>query len=82
MIIYVKRQHDKVNDFNYDGAMIEGLIASRNVAHLAKDLFEARVFTSSWSLSLGWCGVLMCSITSGMWILLSKIMRYNSFSSA
>ncbi|XP_037025799.1 uncharacterized protein LOC119067125 [Bradysia coprophila] len=79
MIIYVKRQQE-MPDNDFDGT-IEGLIAPKSVSHLAKSLFEARIFSKSWSLSLGWCGVLMCSITSGMWILLSKIMRYNSYSS-
>ncbi len=79
MIIYVKRQHERP-DYDFDGT-IEGLIAPKSVAHMAASLFEARIFSKSWSLTLGWCGVLLCSITSGMWIMLSKIMRYNSYSS-
>lgn len=81
MIIYVKRQNERpLNDSDFDGT-VEGLIAPRSVSHLAKNLLDARVFSASWSLSLGWLGVLMCSVTSGMWIMLSKIMRYNSYSS-
>lgn len=46
-----------------------------------KDLLTARIFTTSWSLDLGWGGVMLCVMTSVLWILLSKIMRFNPISS-
>lgn len=41
------------------------------------DYYSARVFTVGWSLDLGWGGVTLCVLASVLWILLSKIMRYN-----
>ncbi|XP_049868895.1 uncharacterized protein LOC126368785 [Pectinophora gossypiella] len=43
-------------------------------------LLSAREFSTSWSLELGWGGVALASLTSLLWILLSKIMRYNPIS--
>ncbi|CAG4990638.1 unnamed protein product [Colias eurytheme] len=43
-------------------------------------LLSAREFTTSWSLELGWGGVVLATTTSLLWILLSKIMRYNPLS--
>jgi hypothetical protein len=44
------------------------------------DIFTARVYNTSWSLDLGWGGVTLCVLTSVLWILLSKIMRYSPLS--
>ncbi|XP_021937034.1 uncharacterized protein LOC110838286 [Zootermopsis nevadensis] len=44
------------------------------------DIFMARVFTTSWSLDLGWGGVTLCVLSSLLWIILSKIMRYSPLS--
>lgn len=44
------------------------------------NLLSARVFTTSWSLDLGWGGVVLTVMTSVLWILLSKIMRFNPIS--
>lgn len=65
------------NDF--DGT-VDGLVAARGSARLAQNLLGARIFSTSWSLELGWGGLLMCTITSFMWISLSKIMRFSPMS--
>lgn len=80
MIIHFKRQQGRpLLDSDFDGT-VDGLVAVRGAAKAAQNLLGARVFTTSWSLDLGWGGVVLCSITSILWILLSKIMRYNPFS--
>ncbi|KAL7723200.1 hypothetical protein ACLKA6_001670 [Drosophila palustris] len=81
MIIHFKRQQGRpMLDSDYDGT-VDGIVARPGgVAILAKPLLGARVFLTSWSLDLGWGGVVLCAITSVLWILLSKIMRYNPFS--
>lgn len=45
------------------------------------ELLPGRLFTTSWSLDLGWGGVVLSVMTSILWILLSKIMRFNPISS-
>lgn len=80
MIIYVKRHQVRpIVDTDYEGT-IEGLVAPKGVARIAHPLLVARIFTTSWSIDLGWGGVLLCCLTSGLWIILSKIMRYNPLS--
>lgn len=68
------------NDGNIDGVVS---IPGRGLTGLGtpKDFQSARVFTTSWSLDLGWGGVMLCVMTSVLWILLSKIMRFNPISS-
>lgn len=81
MIIYVKRHQVKpIIDAEFEGT-IEGLVAIKGVSRVVNPLLVARIFTTSWSLDLGWGGVVLCSLTSGFWIVLSKIMRYNPFTS-
>lgn len=46
------------------------------------DYYPARVYTIGWSLDLGWGGVTLCVLASVLWILLSKIMRYNPISTS
>lgn len=46
----------------------------------ALPLLSAREFSTAWSLELGWGGVALATTTSLLWILLSKIMRYNPLS--
>ncbi|KAJ8956676.1 hypothetical protein NQ318_014031, partial [Aromia moschata] len=78
-IIHFKRLHSKPNENDGAGA-VDGVVSpmgSRGV----KELLPARVFTTSWSLDLGWGGVMLCVMTSVLWILLSKIMRFNPISS-
>lgn len=81
MIIHFKRQQGRpMLDSDYDGT-VDGIVARPGgPAIMAKHLLGARVFLTSWSLDLGWGGVVLCAITSVLWILLSKIMRYNPFS--
>lgn len=59
---------------------VDGVVSPTG-GRLVKDLLPARVFTTSWSLDLGWGGVMLCVMTSVLWILLSKIMRFNPISS-
>jgi len=66
-------------DSDFDGT-VDGLVAARGEARAAQNLLGARIFTTSWSLDLGWGGVVLCAITSILWIFLSKIMRYNPLS--
>ncbi|XP_059474665.1 uncharacterized protein LOC132196197 isoform X2 [Neocloeon triangulifer] len=47
------------------------------VRYVAPEYYTARVFSNGWSLEVGWLGVVLCVLTSGLWFLLSKIMRYN-----
>lgn len=80
MIIHFKRQQGRsMHDSDYDGT-VDGLIATRGAARAAQSLLGARVFTTSWSLDLGWGGVAMCALTSFLWIFLSKIMRFTPIS--
>lgn len=65
---------------------IDGVVSLQSQRGLSglgvpRDLLTARVFTTSWSLDLGWGGVMLCVMTSVLWILLSKIMRFNPISS-
>lgn len=81
MIIYVKRNQVRpIIDSEFEGT-IEGLVAAKGFTRIVHPLLVARVFTTSWSIDLGWGGVAMCSVTSALWIVLSKIMRYNPFAS-
>ncbi|XP_055906293.1 uncharacterized protein LOC129941619 isoform X3 [Eupeodes corollae] len=80
MIIHFKRQQGRpMADSDFDGT-VDGVVAARGVARVAQRLLRARIFVTSWSLDLGWGGVVLCSITSVLWILLSKIMRFSPFS--
>lgn len=80
MIIHFKRQQGRsMHDSDYDGT-VDGLIATRGYTRAAQSLLGARVFNTSWSLDLGWGGVAMCTLTSFLWIFLSKIMRFTPIS--
>jgi hypothetical protein len=59
-----------------DGVSPSGSAVMANV-QVDADIFAARMFTTSWSLDLGWGGVTLCVLASILWILLSKIMRYS-----
>ncbi|KAK9888278.1 hypothetical protein WA026_000541 [Henosepilachna vigintioctopunctata] len=79
-IIHFKRLQNKPRIEADSEGMVDGVVSpigGRGVA----DLLEARIFTTSWSLDLGWGGVMLCVMTSVLWILLSKIMRFNPISS-
>lgn len=77
-IIHFKRLHSKPytdeTDITPDGVVSP--IGAKGI----RQLLQARVFTTSWSLDLGWGGVMLCVMTSVLWILLSKIMRFNPIS--
>lgn len=51
--------------------------AEPRFASVWADYYSARVFSLGWSVDLGWGGVVLCVMASILWILLSKIMRYN-----
>lgn len=79
MIIHFKRvQRVSTRGSAHVDDTADGLIGPRGPA---LPLLSAREFTTSWSLELGWAGVVLATTTSIMWILLSKIMRYNPLSS-
>lgn len=80
MIIHFKRHKSHiVAETDYD-ITVDGLVAARGTARIAQGLLAARVFTSDWSLTLGWVGVGLCAITAFLWIFLSKLMRFNPLS--
>lgn len=81
-IIHFKRTNHKPRiDVDPDGS-VDGVISvHQNGLKKVYDLLGARIFTTSWSLDLGWGGVMLCVMTSVLWILLSKIMRFNPISS-
>ncbi|XP_026487163.2 uncharacterized protein LOC113394167 [Vanessa tameamea] len=79
MIIHFKRvQRVSTRGSSHGDDTADGVIGPR---YPAFPLLSAREFTTSWSLELGWGGVALATTTSLLWILLSKIMRYNPISS-
>lgn len=79
-IIHFKRLHGKPYvDIEFDGT-VDGVVSPTGSRGIT-ELLAARVFNTSWSLDLGWGGVMLCVMTSVLWILLSKIMRFNPISS-
>lgn len=80
MIIHFKRQKGKQSlESDYDGT-IDGLYVARHSAKMAQKLLSARVFNTSFSLDLGWAGVVLCALASFLWIFLSKLMRFTPLS--
>uniref|UniRef100_A0A182N7B1 Uncharacterized protein n=1 Tax=Anopheles dirus TaxID=7168 RepID=A0A182N7B1_9DIPT len=80
MIIHFKRQQGRpLLDSDFDGT-IDGVVAIKGTARAASKFLGARIFVTAWSLDLGWGGVVLCAFTSFLWILLSKIMRFNPLS--
>uniref|UniRef100_A0A8W7MV67 Uncharacterized protein n=1 Tax=Anopheles atroparvus TaxID=41427 RepID=A0A8W7MV67_ANOAO len=80
MIIHFKRQQGRpLLDSDFDGT-IDGVVAIKGTARAASKFLGARIFVTAWSLELGWGGVVLCTFTSFLWILLSKIMRFNPLS--
>ncbi|KAM8703250.1 hypothetical protein ACLKA7_007947 [Drosophila subpalustris] len=82
MIIHFKRQQGRpMLDSDYDGT-VDGIVARPGgVAILAKPLLGARVFLTSWSLDLGWGGVVLCAITSLNALPLGGYASYGSYDS-
>ncbi|CAH0563468.1 unnamed protein product [Brassicogethes aeneus] len=78
-IIHFKRLHNRPHVEETDGT-VDGVVSPTG-GRGVHDLLPARIFTTSWSLDLGWGGVMLCVMTSVLWILLSKIMRFNPISS-
>lgn len=78
-IIHFKRWQMKPRVDDFEGA-VDGVVVTPRGRGIA-ELLPARVFTTSWSLDLGWGGVILSVMTSILWILLSKIMRFNPISS-
>lgn len=78
-IIHFKRLHSKPTSIDSDGT-VDGIVSPFGSRPL-QGFLTARLFTTSWSLDLGWGGVMLCVMTSVLWILLSKIMRFNPLSS-
>ncbi|KPI93080.1 PREDICTED: uncharacterized protein LOC106118897 [Papilio xuthus] len=78
MIIHFKRiQRVSTRSSSHGDDTADGVVGPRLAA---LPLLSAREFTTSWSLELGWGGVALATTTSLLWILLSKIMRYNPIS--
>ncbi|KPJ08832.1 hypothetical protein RR48_07892 [Papilio machaon] len=78
MIIHFKRiQRVSTRSSSHGDDTADGVVGPRIAA---LPLLSAREFTTSWSLELGWGGVALATTTSLLWILLSKIMRYNPIS--
>lgn len=78
-IIHFKRLQNKPR-LDESESMIDGVVSTFGEKGVS-DLLGARIFNTSWSLDLGWTGVLLCVMTSVLWILLSKIMRFNPITS-
>lgn len=78
-IIHFKRIQNRPK-ISPDNDNIDGVVSDRG-ARGVRDLLAARIFSTSWSLDLGWGGVILCVMTSILWILLSKIMRFNPITS-
>ncbi|XP_063618957.1 uncharacterized protein LOC134791745 [Cydia splendana] len=77
MIIHFKRvQRTSTRGVHGDGTG-DGVVGPQAPAY---PLLAAREFSTAWSLDLGWGGVVLATTTSLLWILLSKIMRYNPLS--
>lgn len=80
-IIHFKRFYIKPRAEVDPEGSIDGVIGPSAGVRKITHLLSARIFTTSWSLDLGWGGVTLCVLTSVLWILLSKIMRFNPISS-
>ncbi|XP_066258437.1 uncharacterized protein [Euwallacea similis] len=78
-IIHFKRLHIRPHSELHEGT-VDGVVSPLGGRSISQ-LFPARIFTTSWSLDLGWGGVMLCVMTSVLWILLSKIMRFNPIAS-
>ncbi|XP_059048591.1 uncharacterized protein LOC131843851 [Achroia grisella] len=78
MIIHFKRiQRVSARGSSHVDDTTDGVVGPQAPA---LPLLSAREFYNSWSLELGWGGVALATTTSLLWILLSKIMRYNPIS--
>ncbi|XP_044732283.1 uncharacterized protein LOC123295122 isoform X2 [Chrysoperla carnea] len=93
-IIHFKRKKGgtQIGTINPTGAHADGTVdgvvtalatirGGSPAAEALRYLLSAREFSTAWSLDLGWGGVMLTVMTSVLWILLSKIMRFNPISS-
>uniref|UniRef100_A0A2S2PF15 Uncharacterized protein n=2 Tax=Aphidini TaxID=33387 RepID=A0A2S2PF15_SCHGA len=73
------RKTHSQNNCNQSLALIDGMInASGNMCqtiHFWEQLLTARIYSLGWSVNIGWVAVILCILTSCLWIILSKIMR-------
>jgi hypothetical protein len=78
MIIHFKRiQRVSTRGSTHGDDTGDGVVGAQTPA---LPLLASREFSTAWSLELGWGGVALATTTSLLWILLSKIMRYNPIS--
>lgn len=71
-IIHYKRAQDRGARI-FDGGPEDGVVGGP----APKNILNARIFTTSWSMDFGWGGVTLCTLASVAWILLSKILRFS-----
>ncbi|XP_022179364.1 uncharacterized protein LOC111039981 [Myzus persicae] len=73
------RKTHSQNNCNQSLALIDGMInAGGNMCQTMKfweQLLTARIYSLGWSVNMGWIAVILCILTSILWIILSKIMR-------
>lgn len=73
------RKTHSQNNCNRSLALIDGMInAGGNMCqtiHFWEQLLTARIYSLGWSVNMGWIAVMLCILTSFLWIVLSKIMR-------
>lgn len=73
-----RKAHSQNNCYR-SSALIDGMInAGGNMCqtiHFWEQLLTARIYSLGWSVNMGWIAVMLCFLTSFLWIVLSKIMR-------
>lgn len=67
------------NNCNRSLALIDGMININGnmcqTIHFWEQLLTARIYSLGWSVNMGWIAVMLCILTSILWIFLSKLMR-------
>jgi len=80
------RKTHSQNNCNRSLALIDGMInAGGNMCqtiHFWEQLLTARIYSLGWSVNIGWIAVMLCILTSFLWIVLSKVMRQSSFNTS
>lgn len=60
-------------------ALIDGMInVGGNMCQTMnfwEQLLTAKIYSLGWSVNMGWTAVMLCILTSFLWIVLSKVMR-------
>lgn len=71
------------NDCNRSLVLIDGMINTDGnmcqTIHFWEQLLTARIYSLGWSVNMGWTAVMLCILTSFLWIILSKVMRQSPF---